>query len=62
MGPRQLEDRICVLCQKLIDSNDDAEFEAIAAELRKALAEHIERLRHTLGLFPVSRESHFSTK
>jgi hypothetical protein len=59
MNPKwsRLEDRICDLCQKLIESDNDTEFESVAADLRRALREHIERTRRRLGVFPNLTES-----
>lgn len=52
----RLEDRIRVLCQKLIAS-DDEEFETVAAELRSALKEHIEQIRGNLIALSWSKSS-----
>jgi len=43
------ETRIHVLCAEAIAAKDEADIERIVAELRKAINEHIELARNSLG-------------
>ena len=42
---RRLEDRIRELCARFVAEEDPTEYQALAAELRTALSEHVNRLR-----------------
>ncbi len=44
---RRLDDRIRELCAKAVASQDSAELPRVLAELRVAMREHTERLRHS---------------
>jgi hypothetical protein len=49
---RRLEDRIRGVSAKLIDAEDDQEFQSLVIELRASLSAHIERLRAKLRDYP----------
>ena len=51
----RLEDRIRSLSQKLVEA-DGEQFHLLAAELRTAITEHIERLRTRLLKYPLDDE------
>jgi hypothetical protein len=53
---RRLADHIRTLCSKLINAEDEEEFESLATELRASLKEHVERLRSKLRDYPVTVE------
>ena len=53
---RRLEDRIRKLCDKVINAEDDREFQSLATELRESLSEQIGRLRAKLRDYPVTVE------
>jgi len=44
---RRLEDRIRELCAKAVKKQDPAELNKVLEELRAALREHTQRLRHS---------------
>jgi hypothetical protein len=52
----RLEDRIRSLCSKALVTEDDKELSLLLDELRKALHQHIERLRGRLLVYPFVRE------
>jgi len=53
----QLDDRIRLLCERLIALPEDGEeFQSVAQELRAALKQHTNHLRETLRSYPVSKE------
>jgi hypothetical protein len=53
---RRIEDHIRSLCKKLVEANDSEEFRTLAMELRASLSEHIGRMRHRLGDYPLATE------
>jgi hypothetical protein len=54
---RRLEDRIRLLCQRLIAAPQNTpEFELAATELRTALKNHFERMRGKLREYPIAKE------
>lgn len=52
-GSNRLEDRIRSLSEELIKAEGE-DFHGLAAELRTALSEHIERIRGKLDNYPSS--------
>jgi hypothetical protein len=52
----RLEDRIRSLCAKALVTEDDKELSLLLGELRKALHQHIERLRGRLLVYPLVLE------
>jgi hypothetical protein len=52
-----MENKIRMLCQKLIDSDENSDdFRAISTELQFALSKHIEQLRARLKDYPLAKE------
>jgi hypothetical protein len=53
---RRLDDRIRALCAKAVKSQDPAELHNIFSQLRAALREHAQRLRHSAVNHPAWQE------
>jgi len=58
----RMEDKIRRLCAELVATTDDAEVRQRLVELRKALHQHIERLRERFASYPVLVERRAGNK